>query len=164
MQDVVLDRLLLHWRWAGERVLEAMERGDGVRPDAIELLSHVIGTEETWLARLQGRPPEAPVWPVWTLAECGRWQSRVHDACARFTAALDADDLAGAVTYTNSAGRTFTSEVRDILVHVALHGTYHRGQIAAALRRAGREPAPTDYIAFRRGAPAATRRDAGRPQ
>ena len=38
-----------------------------------------------------------------------------------------------------------------------LHGAYHRGQIALLLREGGAEPAPTDYIAFVRGAPAATR-------
>jgi uncharacterized damage-inducible protein DinB len=45
-----------------------------------------------------------------------------------------------------------------MLTHVAMHGSYHRGQIAAALRAGGDIPSPTDYIAFVRGAPAATRR------
>jgi uncharacterized damage-inducible protein DinB len=42
-------------------------------------------------------------------------------------------------------------------VHVAMHGSYHRGQITMLVRDAGAEPQPTDYIAFVRGAPAATR-------
>jgi uncharacterized damage-inducible protein DinB len=45
---------------------------------------------------------------------------------------------------------------------VALHGAYHRGQIAAALRGAGAVPEPTDFIAFARGSAAATRADAER--
>jgi uncharacterized damage-inducible protein DinB len=47
-----------------------------------------------------------------------------------------------------------------MLVHVALHGQYHRGQVALLLRASGFEPATTDYIAWTRGVPAATRQDA----
>jgi uncharacterized damage-inducible protein DinB len=52
------------------------------------------------------------------------------------------------VHYRNSAGNEFDNTVRDILTHVALHGQYHRGQIARAMRAAGREPVYTDYIGF----------------
>jgi len=38
-----------------------------------------------------------------------------------------------------------------------MHGCYHRGQVAMLIRDGGGTPAPTDYIAFVRGAPAATR-------
>ncbi|MGH9479278.1 MAG: DinB family protein [Terriglobales bacterium] len=38
----------------------------------------------------------------------------------------------------------------DILMHVALHSGYHRGQIAADMRSGGLEPAYTDYIHWRR--------------
>jgi uncharacterized damage-inducible protein DinB len=49
--------------------------------------------------------------------------------------------------------------VDDILLHVALHGSYHRGQVALLVREAANKPAPTDYIGFVRGVPAATRQD-----
>jgi uncharacterized damage-inducible protein DinB len=61
----------------------------------------------------------------------------------------------------NSAGQAFTSTVEDILLHVCLHGQYHRGQVALLLREAGAAPATTDYIAFARGAPTAPSRDEG---
>jgi len=64
-------------------------------------------------------------------------------------------DVARAIDYRNSAGQAFRSTVEDILLHVALHGTYHRGQIALVIRGGGGEPASTDYIAFIRGAPTA---------
>jgi len=38
--------------------------------------------------------------------------------------------------------------VRDILLHVAMHGQYHRGQINQLLRGAGLEPISVDYIVF----------------
>ena len=68
---------------------------------------------------------------------------------------MDDGALERTVHYRNSAGAEFDSKISDILLHVALHGSYHRGKIAAALRGAGADPAPTDYIGFVRGVPAA---------
>src|SRR5207237_7244435 len=61
------------------------------------------------------------------------------------------------VTYRTSAGDQFTSTLEDILTHVSIHGSYHRGQVASLIRAAGDTPSPTDYIFFTRGYPAATR-------
>jgi uncharacterized damage-inducible protein DinB len=71
-------------------------------------------------------------------------------------ATLTTDDLAREVPYVNSAGAAFVSRVDDILLHVVLHSAYHRGQVSLLMRRSGGTPKPTDYIAFARGAPAAT--------
>jgi uncharacterized damage-inducible protein DinB len=59
------------------------------------------------------------------------------------------------VDYTNSAGQRFNTPLVDILLQVALHGQYHRGKVNLLLRQAGSEPAPTDFISFARGVPAA---------
>ncbi|MGH7670969.1 MAG: DinB family protein, partial [Gemmatimonadaceae bacterium] len=61
------------------------------------------------------------------------------------------------VAYRNSAGKEFSSAVGEMLTQVATHGCYHRGQIAALVRAAGDEPQSTDFIAFARGAPSATK-------
>lgn len=53
------------------------------------------------------------------------------------------------VEYHTSNGATFRNSVADILTHVALHGSYHRGQIALVTREAGPTPVPTDYNSAR---------------
>jgi uncharacterized damage-inducible protein DinB len=45
-----------------------------------------------------------------------------------------------------SWGRTATLPPWAVLRHVVNHSTYHRGQVAAKLRRLGVEPAATDFI------------------
>ena len=64
---------------------------------------------------------------------------------------LTETDLAARLAYVNSAGKPFDDEVGDILLHVMLHGQYHRGKINLLLRQGGAEPGPVDYIAFTRG-------------
>jgi uncharacterized damage-inducible protein DinB len=66
--------------------------------------------------------------------------------------AADPGRLGEEIPYVNSLGEAWTNRAGDLLEHAVLHGVYHRGQIAAALRRAGCEPAYTDFVhAVRRG-------------
>ena len=118
----------------------------------------MLGAEHLWLARLHQQPARVAVWPVLDLDACSALAQENHAEFSVLLASLNASDLAAEVPYTNSAGIAFRTSRRDILLHVALHGCYHRGQVALTLRQAGAEPEPTDYIAFARGAPAATRR------
>jgi uncharacterized damage-inducible protein DinB len=97
------------------------------------------------------------VWPVLSLDQCEQLSTENVATFRDLGSRLTPDLLEKPITYRNSAGDEFTSTVEDILTHVAMHGSYHRGQIAASLRAGGDTPSPTDYIAFVRGAPAATR-------
>ena len=152
-----LTRLIEHLAWADERAVGALRAAATPPADALELMAHVLGAEHVWLARLEGRPARVAVWPTLSVEECAALAAENRREYRRALAALDAPALDEAVRYRNSAGAEFLSRREDILLHVALHGMYHRGQVALLLRRAGFEPAPTDYIAFVRGSPAATR-------
>jgi uncharacterized damage-inducible protein DinB len=98
------------------------------------------------------------VWPTLTLDEAERLAGENAAAFDEVISELTEESRETPITYRNSAGDQFTSTLEDILIHVSLHGAYHRGQIAASVRAAGDVPSPTDYIAFARGAPAATRK------
>ena len=152
-----LARLVAHLAWADAEVLRSLRQAQNPDPAVVELFGHVLGAEAVWLARVEGRPADVAVWPSLTMDESEILSQRSAAALATLVARLTADDLSRGVTYTNSAGRQFTSIIEDILLHLCLHGTYHRGQIARALRQAGQIPAPTDYIGFIRGVPAAGR-------
>jgi uncharacterized damage-inducible protein DinB len=158
-----LSKLVGHLAWADDRVLAALRSATAPDPSCLELFAHVLAAEHVWLARLRGETPRHPVWPTLTLEECARLVQANQRELTAYVGALAPADLARGVTYTNSAGQQFTSTIEDMLLQVFLHGCYHRGQIAWALRKGGGVPMPTDYIAFVRGAPAATRQ-AGRPE
>jgi len=155
----MLSRLMAHMAWADQLVLGSLERSPEPNPDSLELLAHILAAEHVWISRLLRRPPEFPTWPALSKAECARLAERNGRELSDYLGTRTERDLDEEVTYVNSAGKQFTSRADDILLQIFLHGTYHRGQIARALRIAGQEPIPTDYIAFIRGAPAATRQD-----
>jgi uncharacterized damage-inducible protein DinB len=147
--------------WADERVLASL-RSPSVPKRAIDLFAHVLGAEHVWLARLEQRTPMVAVWPVLTLDECARLARENREAFRAYVERLTSEDLRRTVHYRNSAGDEFDTAIEDILVHVAMHGSYHRGQISLLVRDAGAEPQPSDFIAFVRGAPAATRASVAR--
>ena len=157
MSRVLLQSLYGHMAWANDCVCRSLRETPGNDPHALEQFAHILAAEHVWLARIDGRSASVPVWPVLTIEECA---DMAADNARDFTDLLARESNASlerVVTYTNSAGQVFSSRVVDILAHVALHGTYHRGQVSLMTRRGGGTPAPTDFIAFIRGAPAATR-------
>jgi uncharacterized damage-inducible protein DinB len=151
-----LKRLFAHMRWADLRALDSL-RSTKTPPETLALYAHIVGTEHVWLSRLRGVPPELVVWPALTLEQCAAQAESNAAVFERCLAELTEPALALEVAYTNSAGQSFHSRVDDILLQVVTHGSYHRGQIASQVRKAGGTPAATDYIGFVRGVPAATR-------
>ncbi|HEX9165457.1 MAG TPA: DinB family protein [Gemmatimonadales bacterium] len=153
-----LRRLLAHLVWADDRAHDAIAAASPTQgAEATALYAHILAAEHVWLRRLEERPPEVDVWPTLTLPEAQALAAANRVGLTTYLDGLAPADLNREIRYVNSAGQAFTSKIEDILLHVCLHGAYHRGQVGWLLRRAGAIPAPTDYIAYVRGAPAATR-------
>ena len=107
--------------------------------------------ERIWLLRLKGEDTSAiNKSPELLLAECESLANENQKEYTRLLGSLSEDDLGSLATYRNFKGTEFHTPVGEILMHVALHGTYHRGQIAIAMREEGGMPVDTDFITFGR--------------
>lgn len=147
--------LLEHVAWADERVHDALGTLEPTSAEyihAARLYAHLSAAEHVWLSRLRGEPSVHAVWPDLT-AEEALALARASLAGVREVVrqAVVEGTLDRAVTYVTTAGQTFTSSLTEIVTHVALHGSYHRGQIALLTRQGGGRPEATDYIVFLRG-------------
>lgn len=136
-------RLFRYDRWANAQALGSAGE-DSSRPQ--RLMAHIAAAEWLWLARLRTQRPPVPVWPEWNGPECERQLAALEPAWDSYLAGLTGAGLGETVDYVNSKGERWSSTVEDVLLHVVLHGAYHRGQVAASVREAGAEPAYTDYI------------------
>lgn len=152
-------RMWEHLFWADAALLDALTSA-GYPPEAAREFTHIIGSEEVWLARLEDRPARLEVWPSVAASEIGAVMREVHRRWEAFLAVHSGVDPDMPIRYANTAGVRFENSIRDILSHVALHGHYHRGKVNLLLRQAGGTPVLVDYIAYVRGAPAATEADA----
>lgn len=143
--NAMLKRLFAYDAWANREVIQSLRKTPDFPPKALKLLSHILSAEMLWHERIEGQAQGLAVWPDLSLTECealaqrldGIWGSYVEQGGAA---------LAKEISYKNSKGETWSSRVEDILLHVVTHSAYHRGQIASAMRAAGREPAYTDFI------------------
>jgi uncharacterized damage-inducible protein DinB len=153
MSAILLD-LVDHMRWADTVVADALasatRQPDRARAaDPVSVFAHIAATEHLWYSRVRATSTELPVWPEITVAESRAIAERHADLFDEIVAG-GGDALDQIVSYRNSAGRDFRNSVRDIVIHVTMHGSYHRGQIARLLRASGSEPPYTDYIQFKR--------------
>lgn len=138
-------RLLRYDAWANGETVASLHVGTAPSR-ALRWMAHIVGSGELWLARLRNESPTLAVWPDLDLDRCAAGVARLAEHWPSYLSALAPADLEEGVGYRNSRGEYWTSTVADILTHVALHGSYHRAQIAAAVRESGGEPAYTDFI------------------
>jgi uncharacterized damage-inducible protein DinB len=142
--------LLDHLSWADAQAvtaLRALPEGSEERAQATRLYAHLAGAAHIWHARLEGRAPEHPVWPELALDDATALAA-TSIAGLRAIASEGDRTFAREVEYRTTSGQPFTNTVADILAHVALHGSYHRGQVALLVRQGGGTPAMTDYIMY----------------
>jgi uncharacterized damage-inducible protein DinB len=139
-------RLFDYDAWANRETLRSLRSVNTAPSAAVKRMAHIVGAGWLWLTRLKGEPVRIAVWPKLDLGGCEVEAEALAAVWRNYIATLSEDGLSRRVSYVNSKGEPWESTVEDILIHTTMHGTYHRGQIASDLRRAGFEPAYTDFI------------------
>ena len=152
-----LPKLIDHLAWADSRAAAALGAATPPNARGREIYSHILGSEHTWISRIEGRAPTVAIWPALNDEELARVGGENVAGLRRILDGATEVDLARVVSYRTSAGHPWESTVEDILLHVALHGAYHRELLATLLRQGGSEPVATDYIVFSRDALPASR-------
>ena len=146
-------------RWANRTILESVAvltpeeyaRPIGGSFGSVQgTLVHLYGADRVWLERFHGRSPRAlPAGDdLAALEALARKWREVEAGQDAFIAALTPEHLAEPLSYVSFSGDHFTRALGDALLHLANHGTYHRGQVATLLRQLGRKAASTDYLRF----------------
>ena len=144
MSTVVYFRqLAAHDDWANREVIKSLRALPAPIPRALEIISHIQGTQWTWLSRMDKAIDPGKVWPGKSLDDCEIELLRLREAWDRFLGSHDLDDT---YPYSNTKGEKFVSSIRDTLTHIFLHGDYHRGQIVLLIRQTGATPPYIDFI------------------
>jgi uncharacterized damage-inducible protein DinB len=135
--------------WANDLTLSSVRDQGDAGDYARRLFSHVLAAQRIWLARLRREPPSVDVWPTLTIEQIVRLVRELPTAWSDFLSEA-AENMDATCSYTNTAGKEYTTPIENILMHVIAHSAYHRGQIALELRKVGLQPAVTDLIAYTR--------------
>jgi uncharacterized damage-inducible protein DinB len=138
--------------WATRETLAALKSCDAPPTKSLKIMSHLISSRQAWMDRLGQVKQSLAFWPELNLQECESYLAEQSISCQQYLNGLDAADYSSQVSYVNSLGETWESSIEDILMHLLMHSSYHRGQIAFELRASGQTPPYTDFIhAVRQG-------------
>jgi uncharacterized damage-inducible protein DinB len=146
-----IKRLIEHLAWSDKEVIRSLKDQSTLAPRALQTLAHVVAAEKVWLCRIMNQPELAPpVWAALSLDECEAMGAANAAALRQLVDPPDPGRMQKIISYVSSRGDRFENTLEDILLHVCMHGSYHRGQIAALVRAGGGVPINTDYITYRR--------------
>lgn len=109
------------------------------------IAAHLLAAQHIWLTRVRQEPFNGQVWP----AELPRqeWLSLLTHQVNDWKAYLETvTDWECRISYQNSRGEGFENSLLEILQHLMLHGSYHRGQMMVLLRPLVETIPATDFI------------------
>ena len=155
-----LRTLMRYKAWADELVFAAaakLPEAELTAPrkiifgNMLRTLNHVHAMDAVWRAHLEGRPhgyttrnPQACP----SFAELREAQKAMDAWWVGYADSLPEAKQDEAVNFRFIGGGQGSMTRRDILLHVANHGTYHRGNVASMMYQAGSPPPTTDLPVF----------------
>ena len=112
---------------------------------AIKIFSHTIATQRIWLDRINGNETELKVWEVF---EPEIILELLEINYADINKVIDNQDFDQLIAYQNSNGQHYTTIIKQILSHLALHASHHRGQVVLLLKDHVDTLPTTDFIFY----------------
>ena len=119
------------------------------KEECIRLFSHLVNSQDKWLARLVEYPrdPGLSWWePLYALDRLEPEWARSLRAWQEFIGSKDEQALFAAVQWIGFDGACWTAALKDIALQLNYHSIHHRAQMQAILRAQGRTPEFVDYI------------------
>jgi uncharacterized damage-inducible protein DinB len=133
-------------RWCNDRYMVALLRINKEH-QSHRLFSHILNSHEMWLGRIRNEDDLPHPWDIINYHDYELKDIKNHGKTYDILNQFAMETL---VEYRNTKGIKFTNSVRDILLHVVNHSSYHRAQIASELVGLSVKPPVTDYIAYKR--------------
>jgi len=120
---------------------DAYRRDQHISFGSIEkLLAHCIAAQTVWLQRLNGIDlPYADVPPPQRDQLPQHWAA-LHKELLTFSATQTPQSLCEPLSFHNRAGHPHTAPRGALMLHVADHAAYHRGQLNSMIKLAGGTP------------------------
>ncbi|ALC13353.1 DinB family protein [Sphingopyxis sp. 113P3] len=144
-------------RWADRDLFAAIEQGCDALGEQdmnilLRLLDHIHVVDRIFQHHLEGKPhayraPQSETPP--RLGALKHGISEVDDWYAAYVEPLPPETFDEAVDFTFTSGRPARMSRGQIILHVCLHGTYHRGNAGALLQLKGLRPgrdSVADYL------------------
>ncbi|MGA7722523.1 MAG: DinB family protein [Ignavibacteriaceae bacterium] len=148
MKEFML-KLCVYNTWANDSLIQCLRSQDIFDEPVMKLLSHIILSENFWMARLKTEDTSNKnFWKLLNISECYRTAHENSKAYSDYIKEKSDIDYERSVTYKNTQGVEYTNSIEDILTHVFFHSSYHRAQAVKEIKKLDKEPVYMDYIHY----------------
>jgi uncharacterized damage-inducible protein DinB len=143
---------------ANGRLLDVAERPPGASgasekgasfPSILETFAHIAAAQISWLERWTAGSNRTPTVDLQKMPDLGTARAAFlasHSGLREFIGGLTEERLDAPLEFRDSSGEAFSRPLWQLMVHVANHGTYHRGEIALVLTALGHSPGDLDFV------------------
>ena len=163
-QISTLERIFSYKAKANDEILAAMRQFDDASPAreiAIRVLSHTYAVDRIFAANLTGaahgytspNPSQAP-----SIEELSATIKTSDQWYINYVSRLDEAQLAERIDFTFTDGLPGRMSREEMLMHVTVHGEYHRGQISLIMMQNSITAPGDGFTSFLHKAEASTRR------
>src|SRR5687768_4635843 len=140
-----LRHLFAYDDWANRRIIVTLKSNLSDR--SRKILAHLLITKQEYFERLYGKDSTGfDFWPELSMEECSALARETAEIYERLLNKFDDEGLGLTAKYKTSEGFPYENTFRELLSHVLLHSSIHRGNIILNLREEGIEPPKIDYI------------------
>ena len=130
--------------WANDLVLQSIKE-KSIQNQKIELLfSHLLTAQKIWLNRCINEYKDFELWSI--KQDLADFLNQNTVGWLNYLGILEDASFQSFISYQNTKGQEFNTLLKDILIHLVNHGTYHRGQIIQLLKEERTTVPQTDYI------------------
>lgn len=136
--------------WANAQVIESALTIEEIPEKVLAIFSHLLAAQKIWYQRLFQGNSDTVVWPSYSP---DTWLEESNANASNFTnfiQTLEGDDFQQIIAYKNSKGHAYETSILDIINHVLLHSSYHRGQIIQFIKPHVNTLPWVDYIFYLR--------------
>ena len=149
--------LYRHMEWADAAVWTAVLASEAAKTDETlrQYLFHLHMVQRAFLRAWRGEPRDTPYPTFDNTTSMTEWARGYHTEVFEHLRTLSDDQTTAPmpVPWASMVERALghaphMTTVGETVLQVALHSTYHRGQVNARLRALGGEPPLVDYIAW----------------
>jgi len=130
--------------WANDLVLQSIKE-KSIQNQKIELLfSHLLTAQKIWLDRCINEHKDFELWTI--KQDLADFLNQNTVGWLNYLGILEDASFQNFISYQNTKGQEFNTLLKDILIHLVNHGTYHRGQIIQLLKEERTTVPQTNYI------------------
>jgi uncharacterized damage-inducible protein DinB len=116
----------------------------------VSTMAHVVAAQINWLERWRGGVNRISTVEMasamWSVDDVRAAFDRSHAGLREYIASLTDADFDRPLAYKDSSGNPNERPLWQLMTHVANHGTYHRGEVAAELTALGHSPGDLDFV------------------